>query len=72
MSLCCHRCDWSGPLSLVQACPRCGATLSVAGAGRGEWTGAGLWRYRSWLPASGPPVTLGEGGTPLLEGAGRG
>lgn len=35
----------------------------------------GLWRYRAWLPlaADWPPVSLGEGGTPLLrtEWAGR-
>lgn len=30
-----------------------------------DWT---MWRYREWLPLSGgeQPVTLGEGGTPLL------
>ncbi len=31
------------------------------------WTGSGLWRYRAELAIRGEPVTLGEGGTPLLR-----
>jgi threonine synthase len=36
-------------------------------------TPKGLWRYRAFLPVSAPPVTLGEGATPLvpLERVGR-
>ncbi|MEO6795708.1 MAG: pyridoxal-phosphate dependent enzyme [Candidatus Dormibacter sp.] len=30
------------------------------------WTGSGLWRYRAELGIRGEPVTLGEGGTPLM------
>ena len=30
------------------------------------WSGRGLWRYRADLQVAGDPVTLGEGGTPLI------
>lgn len=30
------------------------------------WSGDGLWRYRSDLAIGGDPITLGEGGTPLV------
>ncbi len=71
--LACHRCDWAGPLSLGQACPRCGASLRVAwpAAPPSAWDDAarGVWRYRARLPVGGDvqPVTLGEGATPLVE-----
>jgi threonine synthase len=32
----------------------------------GTWSGRGLWRYRQDLAIKGEPVTLGEGGTPLI------
>ncbi len=32
----------------------------------GTWTGSGLWRYRAELAIRGEPVSLGEGGTPLV------
>ena len=32
----------------------------------GTWSGRGLWRYRGDLAVAGDPVTLGEGGTPLV------
>jgi threonine synthase len=32
----------------------------------GTWTGRGLWRYRTDLAVDGEPVTLGEGGTPIV------
>ena len=35
-------------------------------AGTGTWSGRGLWRYRADLAIAGEPVTLGEGGTPLV------
>ena len=50
----------------------CGGLLEV----EGEWswdparaTRRGVWRYRALLPAldEAPPVTLGEGGTPLVR-----
>ncbi|HEY8738858.1 MAG TPA: pyridoxal-phosphate dependent enzyme [Candidatus Dormibacteraeota bacterium] len=31
------------------------------------WTGSGLWRYRAELAIQGEPVSLGEGGTPLMR-----
>lgn len=61
---------------LPAVCPRCGAPWLVRYARRPAadlkarlatrpWT---MWRYREWMPlAPGEePVTLGEGGTPLL------
>ena len=64
----CHRCEWVGAVSSRVACGRCGATLEVGFAGPWpEWEGAGLWRYRDWLPVAGSGVTLGEGGTPLVR-----
>ena len=74
--LACHRCSWQGEVSNLYACPACGATLLVSYGGAIEPPGgtlaAGVWRYRGSLPVSqsAEPVTLGEGGTPLLR-AGR-
>ena len=31
------------------------------------WSGRGLWRYRADLAIRGDPVTLGEGGTPIVH-----
>lgn len=75
-ALACHRCDWTGPLSNLYACPACGASLLVTYArlpGPPEGTDGGgsrgTWRYRSSLPisASVEPVSLGEGDTSLLQ-----
>lgn len=58
-------CDACGQPYLVryQAAPAPGAKDSLR---RRPWT---MWRYREWLPLAGGevPVTLGEGGTPLLS-----
>uniref|UniRef100_A0A7C4F9E4 Threonine synthase n=1 Tax=Thermofilum pendens TaxID=2269 RepID=A0A7C4F9E4_THEPE len=57
-------------------CPRCGNLMEVVmpGAGGFDWESArrrrfGVWRYRELLPLSDSvePVTLGEGGTPLIR-----
>lgn len=66
-----------GPDGLPGVCERCGSpflvrypTSPAAGVkselANRSWT---MWRYREWLPlADGErPVTLGEGGTPLLD-----
>ena len=64
---------------LPTVCPGCGSPWLVRYAGRypdravlRRADGAGMWRYRAVLPLreSEAPVTLGEGGTPLLP-AGR-
>jgi len=34
--------------------------------GTGTWSGRGLWRYRDDLAIRGEPVSLGEGGTPIV------
>lgn len=36
-------------------------------AGTETWSGRGLWRYRADLAIRGEPVTLGEGGTPIIS-----
>jgi threonine synthase len=72
-SLACHRCSWRGEISNLYACPVCGSSLLVAYAGTYEpsydTVEEGIWRYRRFLPvpAEAEPVTLGEGGTPLLK-----
>ena len=70
-SLACHSCSWRGEISNLYACPACGSSLIVAYAGTYETSyGTGdqrIWRYRSFLPVTADPVTLGEGDTPLLE-----
>ncbi len=61
-------------------CPRCGGLLEVVVPQprvlRSDAIGLGVWRYREALPVPGgaKPVTLGEGGTPLVEAevSGRG
>lgn len=58
----CERC---GSPYLVRYATSPGPALKSELANR-PWT---MWRYREWLPLTGgeQPVTLGEGGTPLLE-----
>ncbi|MEM1619358.1 MAG: threonine synthase [Fervidicoccaceae archaeon] len=51
------------------ACPKCSGLLEVV-LEKLEWRprGRGVWRYASALPAPPiPPVTMGEGGTPLVR-----
>jgi threonine synthase len=87
LGLRCLRCDARFQPPCWTGCPRCAAlghrvNLSVdyniaALIGRvtaDDFTGpGGLWRFTSLLPVDGNPVTLGEGGTPLipLERLGR-
>lgn len=76
-TLTCSGCDARAPATgLPTVCPACGApwlveypehpprTVKQSLSGR-PWT---MWRYREWLPLldNEAPVTLGEGGTPLL------
>lgn len=77
-SLHCSGCEETAePAGLPTVCHRCGAPWLVryrrlptpdikAALGTRE---PSLWRYREWLPLTPeePPVTLGEGFTPLLE-----
>ena len=75
--LTCSACDATEhPTGLPEVCPRCGAPWLLryhrqptpdakALLEARPWS---MWRYREWMPL-GPgedPVTLGEGGTPLL------
>lgn len=55
----------------VRLCPHCGVPLhwreEPRRASPEELRGRGVWRYRPFLPNV-EPVSLGEGGTPLLAG----
>ncbi len=60
----------SKPAEDALVCSACRAPLSYLpperAPARGQLTGKGVWRYAPLLPDV-PPVTLGEGGTPLVE-----
>lgn len=66
----CPFCDHrEEPSARLAACPRCGVPLRwekpLPSLKSLELRGRGLWRYRPFLPDV-EPVSLGEGGTPLL------
>ncbi|HEY2804371.1 MAG TPA: threonine synthase [Gemmatimonadales bacterium] len=74
----CSQCDYTaGPEGLPTVCPRCASPLLVKYDRRGtladrkgpEGRGHTMWRYREFLPLAGneEPVSIGEGGTPLLH-----
>lgn len=75
-SLECSGCGQHSPATgLPTVCPSCGLPWLVRYARpvplRAEWSvplDASMWRYRPFLPLAGEerPVSLGEGGTPLL------
>ncbi len=74
--LVCIDCGASYPLGYRLECERCHGLLELRydlerlrTAGPAIFSGAGLWRYSPVLPISDPAhrVTLGEGGTPLLD-----
>jgi len=67
----CPFCDHrEEPSPKLARCPRCGVPLRwekpVPSLRPEDLRGRGLWRYAAFLPRV-SPVTLGEGGTPLLE-----
>ena len=68
--LTCPFCDYETEVLPQPAeCPHCGTPLryarEFAGAAPGDLHGRGVWRYRMFLPDV-EPVSLGEGGTPLV------
>ena len=68
--LTCPFCDYETEVVPQPAeCPHCGTPLRYerdqAGAAPGDLHGRGVWRYRMFLPDV-EPVSLGEGGTPLV------
>jgi threonine synthase len=74
--LACIDCDAVYPLAYRLQCAKCHGLLELrydldrlAAAGPGLFSGPGLWRYAAVLPIDDPThrVTLGEGGTPLLD-----
>jgi threonine synthase len=74
--LVCIDCGAAAPLGYRLQCDKCGGLLELVydldrlrREGPGLLRGAGLWRYAPVLPIADPAhrVTLGEGGTPLLE-----
>ncbi len=77
-TLTCSACDATAtPSGLPTVCPACGQPWLVRYPARSHTpetraafgAGTGMWRYRSLLPVAPgeTPVTLGEGGTPLLR-----
>jgi threonine synthase len=77
LGLRCIECGAEEPLEYRLACPRCAGLLEpvydLVGLRRigpeRAFAGRGLWRYHPVLPIRDPAsfVSLGEGGTPLLE-----
>lgn len=70
--LTCTACDWSGPEADINNCPNCGGTIEPVYASPEipvDPTQPGIWRYGAHLPLAQAerPVSLGEGGTPLLR-----
>ncbi|MEM4789250.1 MAG: threonine synthase [Ignisphaera sp.] len=72
----CIRCGQTyTPLPRLFICPRCGSLLEVISENTDfSWDKArrrkpGVWRYKEFLPLRDDvePVTLGEGGTPLIK-----
>ncbi len=78
LAFACSRCAASSLADpALWRCPGCGGTLQIPPspfvAPPRTAVRESLWRYARNLPTGGEPVTLGEGGTPLLPGrlAGR-
>jgi threonine synthase len=74
--LACIDCGAAAPLGYRLECEKCHGLLELVydldrlrRDGPGALRGSGLWRYAPVLPIADPAhrVTLGEGGTPLLE-----
>jgi len=75
-TLVCIDCGATHALEYRLECRQCHGLLELrydlarlAKVGPGAFTGGGLWRYAPVLPVADPAhrVTLGEGGTPLLD-----
>ncbi len=68
-NLVCVSCRRSYPsLPRMFRCPACGGLLEPVYSVEGSPRGRGVWRYADLLPRSrGPPVSMGEGSTPLVE-----
>jgi len=75
-NLTCIDCGAAYPLTYRLECAACGGLLELRydigrlrAAGPSVLSGSGLWRYAAALPIANPAhrVTLGEGGTPLLD-----
>lgn len=74
--LVCIDCATGHPLEYRLECAKCGGLLELRydvdrlrRAGPAVLAGTGRWRYAPVLPIGDPQhrITLGEGGTPLLE-----
>jgi threonine synthase len=73
-SLACPRCGTALPLDFKGwRCPSCGGGLELTSGKSFESLGeiirrnrTGIWRYGGAMPYSDSPITLGEGGTPLV------
>lgn len=75
MRLACTACSTTSGLDFPGwQCPVCGSPLEISRPMHqmkmSDLVAAervGMWRYSPWLPFSFSPVTLGEGGTPLIK-----
>lgn len=67
------RCTVCGNVSDTHACSRHGSVHFSYGTWAPEPTDTSIWRYRTYLPVSPsmPPITLGEGDTPVLRAKGK-
>jgi threonine synthase len=72
MKLTCSECGKECPLGTMGRCPSCEGILQPVYSDRSIFrlkdirSGAGIDRYRSVMPVSGPIPFLGEGNTPLI------
>lgn len=77
----CDNCGFScGPETPVTACPECGSPLKLQydfdrmerEVSKDELSGSGVDRYREFLPLDEPPISLGEGSTPVVRSSSLG
>lgn len=74
--LSCRACGLALPLDFRGwRCPSCGKALKLTSDGAFHnldgiiWKGrTGMWRYSGSMPFADRPITLGEGGTPIIKG----
>jgi threonine synthase len=66
----CYRCSWRAAGEVAYECPDCGSPVLLELAllsAPPSVDGGGVWARRDLLPVGTTEVTLGEGGTPVVE-----